>query len=109
MSWCWAGARRLVAAGMVGLVVAIAAGTGSSGAATAAVVTPARPADGAVMIGWHEHGDDVDGLHASEAQLGTRFALVRMYQQWQLPSPRPRSTYCPTPLPAGRRTPPDRP
>lgn len=88
MSWGWAGARRLVAAGMVGLVAAIAAGTGSSGAATAADVTPARPADGGVMIGWHEHGDDVDGLHASEAQLGTRFALVRMYQQWQLPSPR---------------------
>jgi hypothetical protein len=73
---------------VVGLVAAIAAGTGSSSVATAAVVTPARPADGAVMIGWHEHGDDVDGLHASEAQLGTRFALVRMYQQWQLPSPR---------------------
>jgi hypothetical protein len=88
VSWCWAGARRLVAAGLVGLVATIAAGTGSSRAASAAGLAPARPADGAVMIGWHEHGDDVDGLHASEAQLGTRFALVRMYQQWQLPSRR---------------------
>jgi hypothetical protein len=64
----------------------MAAGTGS--AAAAGVVTPARPAGGALMIGWHEHNDDVDGLRASEAALGTRFALVRMYQQWQVPSRR---------------------
>lgn len=88
MRWCWAGVRRLLAAGVVGLVAAVAAGAGSSGVATAAMVTPTRPADGAVMIGWHEQGDDVDALRASEAQLGTRFALVRMYQQWRLPSAR---------------------
>ncbi len=48
----------------------------------------ARPAGGAVMVGWHEDGDDVDGLRAHEAELGTRFGLVRMYQQWQVPSQR---------------------
>jgi hypothetical protein len=38
------------------------------------------------MVGWHEDGDDIDGLRVHEAELGTRFALVRMYQQWQLPA-----------------------
>jgi hypothetical protein len=71
---------------VVCLVAAVAAATGS--AAAAGVATPARPAGGALMIGWHEHNDDVEGLRASEAALGTRFALVRMYQQWQLPSRR---------------------
>lgn len=40
------------------------------------------------MVGWHEDGDDVDDLRVHETELGTRFALVRMYQQWQRPSQR---------------------
>jgi hypothetical protein len=40
------------------------------------------------MVGWHEHNDDPDLLRLSEERLGTRFALVRMYQQWQLPNRR---------------------
>lgn len=40
------------------------------------------------MVGWHESGDDPDDLRLHETELGTRFALVRMYQQWQLPSRR---------------------
>lgn len=40
------------------------------------------------MVGWHEAGDDPAELRLHEAELGTRFALVRMYQQWQLPSRR---------------------
>jgi hypothetical protein len=54
--------------------------------AGAADVTASRPEGGAVMVGWHEDGDDIDTLRAHEAELGTRFALVRMYQQWQLPA-----------------------
>jgi hypothetical protein len=38
------------------------------------------------MVGWHEDGDDIEGLRVHEAELDTRFALVRMYQQWQLPA-----------------------
>ena len=38
------------------------------------------------VVGWHEDGDNVDTLRAHEADLGARFALVRMYQQWQLPA-----------------------
>ncbi len=37
------------------------------------------------MIGWHEKGDDLDALRAHEAQLGTRFAVVRVYQSWKVP------------------------
>lgn len=84
MGCCWAGVRRLVAVGIVGFVAA----TGGAQPAKAAAATPVRPADGAVMVGWHEDGDDVDDLRLHEAELGTRFALVRMYQQWQLPSRR---------------------
>ena len=40
------------------------------------------------MVGWHEAGDDPDDLRLHERELGTRFALVRMYQQWQRPSRR---------------------
>ena len=68
--------------GVVGFVAAVAA-VGPAGATGA---TPSRPENGAVMVGWHEDGDNVDLLRAHEAELGTRFALVRMYQQWQLPA-----------------------
>jgi hypothetical protein len=37
------------------------------------------------MVGWHEKGDDLDNLRAHETQLGTRFAVVRVYQSWKLP------------------------
>ena len=57
-------------------------------AATPPTAVPARPPTGAVMVGWHEDGDDGDALRAHESELGTRFALVRMYQQWQVPSRR---------------------
>jgi hypothetical protein len=62
------------------------ANSGGSANASATTAVSLRPAAGGVMIGWHEHGDDVDLLRTNEAQLGTRFALVRMYQQWQVPS-----------------------
>ncbi|MEW6477269.1 MAG: hypothetical protein AB1679_33870 [Actinomycetota bacterium] len=74
--------RRFVVAGVAGFVAV----AGAAVPATAGPVTPSRPGDGAVMVGWHEQGDSVDGLRAHEAELGTRFALVRMYQQWQLPA-----------------------
>jgi len=48
-------------------------------------VLPARAPDGAVMIGWHEQGDDLAALRAHEQALGKRFAIVRLYQQWNLP------------------------
>ena len=38
------------------------------------------------MVGWHEKGDDLDALRAHETQLGTRFAVVRIYQQWRTPA-----------------------
>lgn len=37
------------------------------------------------MIGWHEDGDDINALKTNERALGKRFAIVRTYQQWQLP------------------------
>lgn len=67
---------------MVGFVAAVTAGL----PAGAAVAATSRPENGAVMVGWHEDGDNIDTLRAHEAELGTRFALVRMYQQWQLPA-----------------------
>lgn len=49
-------------------------------------VTPrARAANGEMMIGWHEDGDDMAALKAHERALGKRFAIVRTYQQWNLP------------------------
>ena len=59
---------------------------GVSANTSATTAVPRRPVAGGVMIGWHERGDDVNLLRTNEAQLGTRFALVRMYQQWQVPS-----------------------
>lgn len=37
------------------------------------------------MIGWHEDGDNLEKLRAHERLLGKRFAIVRIYQQWNLP------------------------
>jgi hypothetical protein len=72
--------------GAVAVIVVALAGSGASADASATTAVPLRPPAGGVMIGWHEHGDDVNLLRTNEAQLGTRFALVRMYQQWQVPS-----------------------
>jgi hypothetical protein len=69
-----------LAAGVLGSV----AGGEPAGASRAP--SPVRPAGGAAMVGWHEKGDDLDALRAHEAQLGTRFAVVRVYQQWKPPS-----------------------
>lgn len=83
-----------MAVGVIGFVAsaggAVVAPAPASAAASEgpALVTASRPADGAVMVGWHEAGDDPDALRLHETELGTRFALVRMYQQWQLPSRR---------------------
>lgn len=40
------------------------------------------------MVGWHEDGDDLEKLRKHERMLGKRFAIVRTYQQWQLPGRR---------------------
>ena len=65
------------------LIVATSVGWGAP--ARAADSPPARPEAGGTMIGWHEKGDDLDALRAHEAQLGTRFAVVRVYQSWKVP------------------------
>ena len=74
--------------GVVGVVLGALGLNGAAMPAQAAAAPPTRPTAGAAMIGWHEDGDDVDALRANEAVLGTRFALVRMYQQWKVPSRR---------------------
>ena len=52
------------------------------------LVNSPAPADGpGVMIGWHEKSDDIATLRANEQALGKRFAVVRMYEQWNLPKP----------------------
>lgn len=38
------------------------------------------------MIGWHEDGDNLERMKVHEASLGKRFAVVRLYNQWRLPS-----------------------
>lgn len=38
------------------------------------------------MVGWHEKGDNLDLLRRRERDLGKRFAVVRLYQQWRQPS-----------------------
>jgi len=55
------------------------------GARLASAIVPARAPDGGLMIGWHEQGDDLTALREHERQLGKRFAIVRIYQQWALP------------------------
>jgi hypothetical protein len=55
-------------------------------AASASALPPPRPATGGLMIGWHEDGDDLEKLRTHEQVLGKRFAIVRTYQQWQLPN-----------------------
>lgn len=40
------------------------------------------------LLGWHEQGDNLDRMRAHEERLGKRFALVRLYNQWQLPGRR---------------------
>lgn len=41
-----------------------------------------------IMLGWHEKSDDVGRLKEREEKLGKRFAIVRLYNQWQLPGRR---------------------
>lgn len=48
----------------------------------------ARPATQPVMLGWHEKVNDVDGLRTKERRLGARFAIVRYYSPWRMPSSR---------------------
>ena len=44
-----------------------------------------RAATRPVMLGWHEKSDDVNLMKQREQRLGKRFAIVRLYNQWQLP------------------------
>ena len=60
-------------------------------AGLAGVVPSSSPPAGAdapppgVMVGWHEKGDDIEAMKAHEAALGKRMAVVRLYEQWELP------------------------
>lgn len=45
-------------------------------------------ATGRFMLGWHEDGDDLGLLQNHEAELGKRFAAVRLFQRrWRPPGP----------------------
>lgn len=79
-------ARVAVVAAALSSVAVAAVPAGRAAASRAPVPAPLRPPAGAAMVGWHEKGDDLDALRAHEAQLGTRFAVVRVYQQWKPPS-----------------------
>ena len=80
-----ASAARVALAAAALSSVAVVGVPGGRAAASRAPALP-RPPGGAAMVGWHEKGDDLDALRAHEAQLGTRFAVVRVYQQWKPPS-----------------------
>ena len=60
----------------------------ANAAPASSTVAPARAPEGALMLGWHEDGDDIDALKRHERALGKRFAIVRTYHQWQLPGRR---------------------
>lgn len=80
-------AHRSVAARLSAGLLIVTAALGCSGSTSDPEDgLPARPAAGGVMVGWHEKGDDLEALRAHEAELGTRFAVVRVYQQWKAPA-----------------------
>lgn len=66
----------------------IARSAPNSASPASSTVLPARASEGALMIGWHEGGDDMAALKAHEQDLGKPFAIVRTYQQWNRPGRR---------------------
>ncbi|MGH9001408.1 MAG: hypothetical protein ACRDY7_18695 [Acidimicrobiia bacterium] len=75
---------------LVAAALALAVGVSVLAACSDGGDSPAdgtRPPSGAVMVGWHEKGDDIERLRAHEAELGTPFALVRVFEQWEAPGP----------------------
>lgn len=88
-------AARLARIGLAVLAPAVAAaaaaillrgGGGLDDARDRLLELKPRPPAQPVMLGWHERFNDVDGLRANEKRLGTRFAIVRYYTPWRLPS-----------------------